>query len=276
MTNPTTGSTPWQDPNQSGGQFGDGSYSGPPTGGQPAQATGPDTGATQSFGQQSYGQQSGQPGGQQPYGQQQGGQQPGYPQQGYGQQQGSYSQQGYGQPGQQVYGQQPGYGQTYGGYQAAPAAFGAPPGLRRPGVATGAAVTGIVIGVIWFFISSIALIGLGTVSEYQVNGGALALGWVAAIAYFIGSALMFVGGIMLLSGKNNRMIIIGCGLTIVGALVALINALVNAGGQATGANIVVTIIILLIAGVIIFLSLNSDVVKWLARKKAASAAGYDL
>lgn len=268
MTNPTTGSTPWQDPSQSGGQSAGGSYSGPPTGGQPAQSHGaPDTGATQSFGQQQgYGQQpQGYP--------QQGYPQQGYPQQGYGQQQG-YPQQGYPQQG---YGQQ-----GPGGYQGAPA-YAAQPGFgggkpSRPGTATTAGVLGFIFGTIGFLWSAWLLVVLTGATESGVFGSTdgfpLVLLFLATIATLVASVLVFIGAVQLMSGKTNKLMLLSCFIFIGGQLLYLLASLIGSSGDGIATLIVGFLISILLAVLLIFLANNGDVVKWLERMKAGRAAGY--
>lgn len=232
---------------------------GPPSGQQPAQPSG-----------QQY-PQSGQQPAQPQYGEQypQSGQQYAQPQQQYGQPQQQYGQpqQQYGQP-QQQYGQ-PAYG---GGFPSAPG-YGGPTAPKRPGVATGAAVLALVLSVIFGLIFAFALIALTSATEAGFTGGAdgsLALGWASVIFGLIGSVIMFVGAIQLLSGTNVLMIKIGAALLVLSFLLSLINNLI-AGGGSTG---VVTVVILLIApGLVLGLSMSPEIAKWSAKKKAYAAAG---
>jgi hypothetical protein len=237
---------------------------GPPTGGQPAQP----------YGQQY--PQSGQQPAQPQYGQQypQSGThaaQPQYPQSGQQPAQPQYGGQQPQQYGQQQYGQQ--YGQPqYGGYPSAPG-YGGMSSPKRPGVATGAAVLAIVISVIFGLLYAIALIALAGATEAGITGGAgsnVALGWVTVLLGLVGSVLMFVGAIQLLSGTNILNIKIGAILLAASFLVSLINTLI-AGGGSTG---IVTVIIFLIApGLVLGLSLSPEIAKWSSRKKAYAAAG---
>lgn len=196
MTTPPPGSTPGQPyPGQPG-------Y--PPSGGQPA------------YGQQPYGQQ--------PYGQQ-----PPV----------------YGQP------QPPGYGQPYPpapGY-AMPVAAGS----ARPGMATAAAVLAFIFGAgaIMSALFGVVLSGLSSgvssISDASVSlacdtssagytqagcdaaksandvvSGAGTFGIIVAIAGVVVAILMIWGGVTLLSGKNAKLVVIGCAVYFVIAVIEII------------------------------------------------------
>lgn len=266
MTNPPTGPTPSQDPNA----YPQGYGAQPTSGGYPAQPTS--------------GQVPAQPGHGQPFDQtQQYGQAPQYggqaPQYGQGQQ--------YGQS--QQYGQQPGYGQQYGapqygGYPAAPQAYGqgAPSG-RRPGTATAAAVLGFIFGTIGFFASAYTLVALTGGAESGVFGFgsgdqdfAIVLLFLSTGLIVVASVLVFIGAVQLIGGKTNKLVVLATLIYIVGQLLSIVAFLILGSGDGVATVIVTFIVSLLLAGVLLFLAKNSDVDKWLARKSAARAAGYEL
>ncbi|WP_199849471.1 hypothetical protein [Blastococcus sp. Marseille-P5729] len=260
MSFPNTGSTPSQDPagsNQHG-------YSSPSTGSQPTTGGQPsyDGQQTQQYGQGGYGQ-----GG---YGQQYGGQQ-------YGGQQ--YGGQQYG--GAPQYGGQQGYGQQYGGFPPAPQGYGQPPSGNRPGTATAAAVLGFVFGTIGFFISAYALILLtgaaesGLFGSGSIDGFPLVLQFVSVIGIVVASLMVFFGAIQLLGGKTNKWIVLAAIIYIVSQLLGLISSLIALEGEGIATLLVYFIISILLAGLLIFLAKSKDVEKWLARKEAARAAGYE-
>ncbi|PRZ31695.1 hypothetical protein CLV47_12731 [Antricoccus suffuscus] len=280
--------TPGSGPNTGSEQFGSNPAGNNPTGNNPAgenpagytppPATG-EQGTPQGYGQdqtQAYGQQPaygqpdyGQPQGQQPaYGQQDYGQPQAYGQPGYGQSQGqqpAYGQQGYGQqgyPGQPVYpvGYQPGYG--------------GPSGPQRPGVATGAAIVAIVLGVIYGLWGAIFLIGSAAVSDSGLSGGDVAFAWISSILLLAGAIIMFVGGIQLLSGSNGMTIKLGAAVTALAVVVFLIWSLISSNGNGIGTVIVVTIIGLIGPALVFSLSSGGAVTQWLQHKKAVSSAGY--
>lgn len=267
MSFPNTGSTPSQDPagpNQNG-------YSNPSTGSQPTTGGQPSYDAQQ-YGQQGYGDQQG-------YGQQYGGApQQGYGQQGYGQQYGGAPQQ-YG--GQQGYGQQ-GYGQQYGGgFPAAPQAYGHAPSGKRPGTATTAGVLGFIFGTFGFFGSAYTLIGLTAGTEAGafgvssgVEGFTLVLLFLSSIAILVASVMVFIGAVQLMSGKTNKWIVLAAIIYIAGQLIGVI-ALFTVTTDGVATTIVLFFVAILLAGLLIFLAKSSDVTKWLARKQAARAAGYE-
>ncbi|GAB3302173.1 hypothetical protein [Epidermidibacterium keratini] len=260
MTNPNTGSQPYgQDPNSyqpnTGSQSSypqSGSQSYPQSGSQPAQSGYGDQYGTQQYGTQQYGQQ-------------------GYGQQGYGQQ---YGQQGYGQQG---YGQQ-GYGQGMPQYAGG---FGGQQTMSRPGMATAAGVIGIIFGALGFFSSAYLLVVLTAGSEsgaFGISGDGdafLVMSFIAAVGWVVSSVLVFVGAIQILSGKNNKLIVISCIIYIVAQIVWLVGILTISEGEGIATVLVALIISLLLAGMLAFFAKNGDVENWLARKRAAEAAGYN-
>ncbi|WP_194291447.1 DUF4064 domain-containing protein [Cumulibacter manganitolerans] len=315
MTHPNTGSNPSQDPgfNQgyqspsTGGQPTSGAWNaqGPATGGQPAygqqhdaqqhDAQAPTTGAQPAYGQQ-YDAQAPTTGSHQAYGQPQGYEQPqgygrpaygqqGYPQQGYGQQ--GYGQQGYGQQGygQPQYGAQQGYGQQqYGGFPAAPQAYGQATSGQRPGTATTAGVLGFIFGSFgilgygWILIALTGATesgGQGMFGDAQ-SGIASAFLWIWVLGGLAAAVLVFIGAIQLMGGKTNKPIVISAIVYIAAQLCFLIAMLVGTGGQVPiGTMIVSFVVSCLFAGLVLFLAKSKDVEKWLARKTAARAAGYE-
>lgn len=280
MTNPQTGSTPGQDPNAYGqdgygSQPASGGYPAQPTsGGYPAQPTSgqqPAAGQYDAQGQGGYGQP--QYGGQSQYG--------GQPQ--YGQQPQYGGQPGYGQ--QPQYGGQPGYGQPQpGGYPPAPQGYGqAAPSGARPGTATAAAILGFIFGTIGFIISAYALVLLTGASDagiFGMAGGgagfALVLIFISTIAIVVASVLVFIGAVQLISGKTNKWVLLATIIYLAGQFIGMIATLIGSGGEGVATVIVTFIVSSLMAGVLLFLAKNSDVERWLARKNAARAAGYEL
>lgn len=255
--------TPDSGPNTGSEQFGNNPAGNNPAGDNPTGYTPPpatgEQSAPQGYGQdqtQAYGQQQaqGQPdyGQQQAQGQQAYGQQPGYGQQAYGQQ---------GYPGQPAYpaGYQPGYGAS---------------GPGRPGVATGAAIVAIVLGVIYGLWGALFLIGSAAVSDSGLSGGDVAFAWISSILLLGGAIIMFVGGIQLLGGSNGMTIKLGAAVTALAVIVFLIWSLISGDGNGIGTVIVVTIIGLIGPALVFSLSAGSAVTQWLQQKKAVSSAGY--
>lgn len=250
MTYPNTGSTPSQDPNYNP----QGGYQNPQTGSQPTSdwsAQAPSTGNQPAYGQQYDAQQ------------------------GYGQQ--------YGAPQQQGYGQQ--YGapqQGYGGFPAAPQAFGGAPSGQRPGTATTAGVLGFIFGTFGFFVSAYTLIGLtgaaegGLFGSTSTQGGfTIVLLFISTIAILVASILVFIGAVQIMSGKTNKWIVLAAIVYIGGQLIGLIAVLVGGGTDGIATLMVAFLVSMLLAGLLIFLAKGQDVEKWLARKNAARAAGYE-
>lgn len=299
MTNPPTGPTPSQDPNahEQGGagaqpvsgsqqaQPSSGAFPAQPSSGAfPAQPAGaPEYGGGSDYAQQGdYSQpQYGQPQyGQPQYGQPQyGAPQYGAPQYGAGQ---GYAEPQYGAP--QYAAGQYGAPQYGGGYPAAPQAYGqAGPSGRRPGSATAAAVLGFIFGTIGFFTAAYMLVALTGAAEGGLfgfldgeNTFALVLVFISTILWLVASVLVFVGAVQLIGGKSSKGVVIATIMYIVAQLIALIAVLIVGGGDGIATLIVSFIISILIAGVLLFLAKSSDVEKWIARKSAARAAGYEL
>lgn len=270
MTNPPTGPTPSQDPNA----FGQSSE--PVSGGYPAQPTSGAYPAQPTSGQQPAAGGYGQP---QQFDQtQQYGQQPYQQSQQYGQQPGYGQQPQYGAP---QYGAPQQYG---GGYPVAPQAYGqAGPSGKRPGTATAAAVLGFIFGTIGFFFGAYSLVALTGASDSGLFGYtsgdqdfAIVLSFVSTILIVIAAVIVFVGAVQLLSGKSNKFVVIATLMYIVGQLIGMVAILILASGDGVATLIVSFIVSLLLAGVLLFLAKSSDVDKWLARKSAARAAGYEL
>src|SRR5690242_1385358 len=109
----------------------------------------------------------------------------------------------------QPYGQQPpgNYNQGQPGYGAMPPAppeYTAGP-IGRPGVVTAAAVLAFVQAGITAIPGVLALFG-------SSNLGGNAEGWISTIAILAGVALLIVGGVQLIGGKNRNLLLVACGL----------------------------------------------------------------
>jgi hypothetical protein len=123
----------------------------------------------------------------------------------------------------QPYGQQPGdANQGYGSMPAAPAEYSSGP-ITRPGTVTAAAVLSFVQAGITLICTIILMIGLGaitaasndeTIAGLDVDGGMLALLWVAAIVALAGAGLLIWAGIKALSGTSGNLMLIANGLQI--------------------------------------------------------------
>jgi hypothetical protein len=181
-----------------------------------------------------YGQRPGQPGGQPSGGYpQQGGypQAPGYPQTpGQGQPVQGYPQSPpYGQPAQGYPPSPPqGYPQApaYGAMPAAPAEYSAGP-MRRPGVATAAAVLAFVQAGITAIPGISALVGAFGGSAGASGTGLFShtVGIVVAIATVLGVALLITGGVQLMGGSTRAMMIAGTAIELAICLYWIIAAL---------------------------------------------------
>ena len=182
-----------------------------------------------------------------PYGPPQG--QPGYgaPQQAYGAPQQVYGapQQGYGAP-------QPGYGppapQGYGGYGG--------PAPQRPGMATAAAIVGIVWG------------GLGTLFGLLVMLAAFGLGaafvGLIALVSLVFSALLLWAGIKVLQGQSPRLLLIISYVAIGLGLLSIIASAIQDGGSAASG-----VLGLIIPGVVAGLLLQPPVKQYYAARGQA-------
>ena len=170
-------------------------------------------------GQWQQGQPQDGPGEQPPYGQQ-----PPYGPPPYGGQS-AYGQPQYGQPqyGQPPYGGQPGYGPTPYGQYGQPGwpqpALAWPHGPRRPGLATAAAVLGIVTG------SLTLLGGSGFLIDALTGDGDLPT-WLLALGLPVGACLI-VGGIRLLGGKAVTLLLWSAVAAVVLLVLALLGGLVT-------------------------------------------------
>lgn len=204
-----------------------------------------------------------------------------YGQSGYDRGAQQYAQSGYdlgGQPQQQQYGQQPQYGQPqYGqpGYPQAPAyGYGPQSTDKRPSIATATGVVGIVVGVLTTLIAMLALIGVAVSNDLGRSGGAQAEGWIVSIIVLAGGIMLLVGGIQLLSGSSTLIVKIGAGLCILGALVNMIWGFSEGGGVAAATLVVVTIVLIIFPGLVLGLSLNGQITRWVAQKKASAVSSY--
>jgi hypothetical protein len=132
----------------------------------------------------------------------------------------------------QPYGQQPGDpNQGFGSMPAAPPEYTSGP-VARPGTVTAAAVLAFVQAGVTL-ICAVVMIGvLGAVSgadnetiggvKFDVNGGALALGWAVTIISVVGSGLLIWAGVQALSGKSGMLLVIACAVEIALAVVWLV------------------------------------------------------
>jgi hypothetical protein len=122
----------------------------------------------------------------------------------------------------QPYGQQPGdsnqAGQGYGAMPPAPQEYSSGP-IARPGAATAAAVLAFVQAGITAVPGVLALIGSSSF------GGGNAESWISTIAILAGVALLIVGGVQLMGGKDRNMLVIACGLEIAISLYFIIRTL---------------------------------------------------
>ncbi|PRZ31694.1 hypothetical protein CLV47_12730 [Antricoccus suffuscus] len=201
------------------------------------------------------------------------GQYPAQPQGGY--QQGGYQQGGYQQGGYPAAPYQgapaPAYGYQYpGGYGPV-----GPRPPQRPGVATGAGVCGIVLGVGSFGYAAALLIGAAAASDSGADNtkGFLAIAWICGILGVIASVSLFVGAIQMLSGNNGIVLRLGA----VAAIIAIWVLAIWALSVQTGAGTVITVSAVvgsIMPAVVLGLSLSSSVSKWMLAKKAFKAAGY--
>jgi hypothetical protein len=131
-------------------------------------------------------------------------------------------QQGYGQP-------QPGY-QPAPSYSAAPAGYGAQAG-QRPGLVTGAAVTGIVWGGLGTLFGLLALFALSIIFSYGAFGALLGIFVILGLAV---SVALLVGGIQALQGKSPKLLLYLSYASVVIQLLALIFSLASGYGFSFG------------------------------------------
>lgn len=212
------------------------------------------------------------------------------------QSQGDYQQSGYQQAGYQQGGYSPaGYPQQ-GGYPGAPAAapyqggmpapaygyqypagygVGGPRPPARPGVATGAGVCGIVLGVGSFGYAATLLIGAAAASDSGADNthGFLAIAWICGILGVIAAVALFVGAIQMLSGSNAIVLRVGAALAIVAIWVLAIWALSEQSGAGTVIS-VSAIVGTIMPAVVLGLGLSPSISRWMSAKKAFKAAGY--
>jgi hypothetical protein len=129
----------------------------------------------------------------------------------------------------QPYGQQPpgNFNQGQPGYGAMPPAppeyTGGP--VARPGTVTTAAVLGFVQAGLTIIATIILMIGLAAVQDVvndaesingvDVDGGGLALLWIAGIVALVGAGLLIWGSVKALSGTAGNLLVIAAGLQIV-------------------------------------------------------------
>ena len=123
----------------------------------------------------------------------------------------------------QPYGQQPpgnfnqgqGQGPAYGAMPAAPQEASSGP-IARPGGVTAAAVLAFVQAGITAIPGVMAVAGSANV------GGGDGEGWASTIAILVGVALLIVGGVQLMGGKNRNILLIACGLELLISLYFII------------------------------------------------------
>ncbi len=165
----------------------------------------------------------------------------------------------------------PAYGYQY------PAGYGpaGPRSPQRPGLATGAGVCGIVLGVGSFGYAAALLIGAAAASDSGADNtrGFLAIAWICGILGVLASVSLFVGAIQMLSGNNAMILRLGAVVAIVAIWILAIWALT----AQTGAGTVITVSAVvgsITPAVVLGLSLSSSISKWMMAKKAFKAAGY--
>jgi hypothetical protein len=120
----------------------------------------------------------------------------------------------------------PGYGPapTYGD---APAGFGGAAAAGRPGMVTGAAITGIVWGALGCLFGLIAVLALSVIFSY---GGLGALFGIFALLGLAVSVALLVAGIQALQGKSPKLLLYISYASIVIQLLALIFAIASPYG----------------------------------------------
>ena len=168
----------------------------------------------------------------------------------------------------------PAYGYQYPGGYGAPG-FGGPRPPQRPGVATGAGVCGIVLGVGSFGYAAALLIGAAAASDSGADNtqGFLAIAWICGILGVLASVALFVGAIQMLSGNNAIVLRLGA----VAAIIAIWVLAIWALSVQTGVGTVITVSAIvgsIMPAVVLGLSLSSSISKWMMAKKAFKAAGY--
>ena len=166
---------------------------------------------------------------------------------------------------QPPYGQQPGYppaGYPAAGYQAAGGAypgFGGPAPLARPGMVTAAAVLAFIWGGFAIIGSIISLAASGITSaadslcSANVNdpnysaacqsvSGYSSFFKIVSVGLIIVAILLIWGGVVAISGKNQQILVIACGVYVVLAIVGLIAG----GGAFTGIIGIVAPVLILV------------------------------
>ncbi|MEO6956339.1 MAG: hypothetical protein ABI137_06300, partial [Antricoccus sp.] len=81
-----------------------------------------------------------------------------------------------------------------------------------------------------------------------------------------------VGGIQMLSGSSTLIVKIGAGLCILAALINMIWSLTEGGAAAT--IIVVSIVLIIFPALVLGLSLNGQITRWMAQKKASAVSSH--
>jgi hypothetical protein len=172
----------------------------------------------------------------------------------------------------QPYGQQPpgNFNQGQPGYGAMPPAppeyTGGP--VARPGAVTAAAVLGFVQAGLTIIATIILMIGLAavqdvvndaeTINGVDVDGGGLALLWIAAFVALIGAGLLIWGAVKALSGTAGNLLVIAAALQIVLCVFWLIE----------GAGII-PILLIVMPIIALVMSLGSAAKQYEASKKRA-------
>ena len=124
----------------------------------------------------------------------------------------------------------PAYGAPAPSYSQAPAAgFGAQ--AQRPGMVTGAAITGIVWGGLGCLFGLLALLAIGVIFSY---GGLGALFGIFVLLGLAVSIALLVSGIQTLQGKSPKLLLYLCYASIVIQLLALIFAIASPYGFSFG------------------------------------------
>ena len=123
----------------------------------------------------------------------------------------------------------PGYGTPAPSYSADPAGYGAE--TRRPGMVTGAAVTGIVWGGLSCLFGLLALIALGVIFSYGVFGALFGIFVLLGLAV---SIALLVAGVQALQGKSPKLLLYLCYASIIIELLSLIFSVSSGYGFSFG------------------------------------------
>lgn len=189
-----------------------------------------------------------------------------YPPQGYPAQ--GYPAQGYPAPGFPAQGF-PGYGYGY----------GPPRTPKRPGIATGTGVTGIILGIQMFPYAAATLIGAAGMSDNptEYGRGLVPILWIVGVVAVVAAVTLFVGAIQLLSGSNVVVVRLGALLAVAAIWILTVWALLEFTEIDQGQATIVTIAVLLtiLPSTVLGLSLSPTISAWFSKKRAFRAAGLD-